>query len=182
MQTTPQRVSVYNELGDFAGNLGQLQVVVQELVKKYGRDAIVKFDAGHNNIDCDLEFPPLMLTDWFPKDVKPVHTGEYEIQVTEKQMIRGVWRDIPHFTMRAWWDLHNWVYTVGHVNKNLPLKNQSVSWRGVRSPGNDAYYNSSLAQLAPIIDVSTIDINKIDLSPGPIISTSNGPTLTILPT
>lgn len=47
-------LSVYKELGDFSGSLKELKENVDKLIKKYGEDSFVIFDAGYNNIDCKL--------------------------------------------------------------------------------------------------------------------------------
>lgn len=38
------------ELGDFSGSLKQLQYIVNSLVKEFGENATVEFDAGYNNV------------------------------------------------------------------------------------------------------------------------------------
>jgi hypothetical protein len=39
------------ELGDFDGTLGQLQSIVSGLIQHYGKDAQIRVDAGHNNVE-----------------------------------------------------------------------------------------------------------------------------------
>ena len=39
------------ELGDFDGTLGQLQSIISGLIQHYGKDAQIRVDAGHNNVE-----------------------------------------------------------------------------------------------------------------------------------
>ena len=43
------------ELQDFKGSLKQLKYVVDSLVKEFGENSLVEFDAGHNNVDVIIE-------------------------------------------------------------------------------------------------------------------------------
>lgn len=54
-------VWVYKQLGDFTGTLSELGKVVEELSCVYGSGAVVKFDAGYNNIDCSLTYDPTLI-------------------------------------------------------------------------------------------------------------------------
>lgn len=51
-------VSLYDDLGDFTGSLRELKRRVDELIPIYGPEAIVEFNAGYNNIDCNVIYDP----------------------------------------------------------------------------------------------------------------------------
>ena len=42
------------ELTNFSGTIGELQDILAELLDSYGEDAIIKFDAGYNNVDVSV--------------------------------------------------------------------------------------------------------------------------------
>lgn len=42
--------TIISELCDYHGSLGELNKIVESLVKKHGEDAMIEFDAGYNNI------------------------------------------------------------------------------------------------------------------------------------
>jgi len=44
-------VTSVEELGDFDGTLGQLQSIISGLIQHYGKDAQIRVDAGHNNVE-----------------------------------------------------------------------------------------------------------------------------------
>ena len=39
------------ELGDFQGTLGELQLIISNLIQEYGESAMLTADAGHNNVE-----------------------------------------------------------------------------------------------------------------------------------
>jgi|GEM_PF-6770370 len=43
------------ELQDFKGSLKQLKYIVDNLVKEFGENSLVEFDAGYNNVDVIVE-------------------------------------------------------------------------------------------------------------------------------
>lgn len=49
-----ESISIYKELGDYKGSLEDLKMKVEELINKYGKDSLIIFDAGYNNVDCRL--------------------------------------------------------------------------------------------------------------------------------
>lgn len=42
------------DLDDFGGTLKELQDIIQEAIKTYGEEQIVRFDAGANNVQVIL--------------------------------------------------------------------------------------------------------------------------------
>jgi len=47
------------ELEDFSGTIWELHTIVDNILEKYGPDAKISFDAGHNNISAMVDFPDI---------------------------------------------------------------------------------------------------------------------------
>jgi hypothetical protein len=45
------------ELADYGGTLGDLRKKLNMLIKRYGTDAVLRTDAGHNNVQFTLTIP-----------------------------------------------------------------------------------------------------------------------------
>ena len=42
------------ELQDFRGSLKQLKYIVDNLVREFGENKLIEFDAGYNNVDVKI--------------------------------------------------------------------------------------------------------------------------------
>lgn len=72
--------------------------------------------------ELDMKQPELVLTEWFPKSVKPVRIGTYEARTT----VKPVW-PWPAEVMLEWTG-KNWKDEDGNVNRDV------IEWRGVLGP------------------------------------------------
>lgn len=61
------------------------------------------------------------LTEWYPPEVKPVHTGHYQSTVNPEWYV-GEERNIP----RTYWDGVRWLH-----DDRYPMSHQSRFWRGL---------------------------------------------------
>jgi len=44
-----------DELSDFRGTLGEFRRIVNRLIKKYGTESKIEFDAGYNNVEVLIQ-------------------------------------------------------------------------------------------------------------------------------
>lgn len=42
------------ELQDFRGSLKQLKYIIDNLVREFGEDSVIEFDAGYNNVGVKI--------------------------------------------------------------------------------------------------------------------------------
>ena len=43
-----------DKLEEFSGRLEELHSIIEDLIHTYGKNAVISFDAGHNNMVCEL--------------------------------------------------------------------------------------------------------------------------------
>lgn len=114
---------ISNDYMSTTGKWGENKWLVngEEVYEAVDRDDLIEDEALSDLVAMEPE-PELALTDWFPKDIKPVRIGAYETKTT----VKPVW-PWPAETMLEWTG-KNWKDSDGNVNKDV------IEWRGVLGP------------------------------------------------